>query len=400
VNYWKKLQSLNFRKDEMKRVLFGISILVISMLACQMTGAPVIAQQPTPVLQIDATPPALPTAADPAEVGTALEALYQQVLPGVVAIRVQVATQAGASLGLGSGFVFDNEGHVVTNQHVVEGASDVEVEFASGFKAHGTVIGSDADADIAVIQVENAPADQIHPLALGDSNALNVGEQVVAIGNPFGLTGTMTLGIISGLGRTQEAHASPEGGFFSTADIIQTDAAINPGNSGGPLFNLDGEVVGVNQSIRTNAIDQTTGNAVNSGVGFSISINLVKLIVPYLIRDGKYEYPYLGISSRDLSLADIEALGLNTYTGAYVAGVTPGGPADQAGIRGGSEPTNPEEVGAGGDIITAIDGQPVDTFDDLLSYLTLSKSPGETVVLTVLRDGQPMDITVTLGTRP
>ena len=384
----------------MKRVLFGISILVISMLACQMSGVPVVAQ-PTPVLRVEATPPALPTAADPAEVGTALEALYQQVLPGVVAIRVQVATQAGASLGLGSGFVFDNEGHVITNQHVVEGASDVEVDFASGFKAHGTVIGSDVDADIAVIQVENAPADQIHPLAIGDSNTLNVGEQVVAIGNPFGLSGTMTLGIVSGLGRTQVAHESPEGGFFSTADIIQTDAAINPGNSGGPLFNLQGEVIGVNQSIRTETFNQTTGNAVNSGVGFSISINLVKKIVPYLIRDGKYEYPYLGISSdSDLTLAEIEALGLNTYTGAYVSSVTPGGPADQAGIQGGSQQTNLEGVETGGDVITAIDGQPVDTFDELLSYLTTNKSPGETVVLTVLRDGQPMDITVTLGTRP
>jgi S1-C subfamily serine protease len=384
----------------MKRVLFGVSILVITMLACQMSGVPAIAQ-PTPVLRVEATPPALPTAADPAEVGTALEALYQQVLPGVVAIRVatQGANQAGGSLG--SGFVFDNEGHVVTNQHVVEGASEIEVVFASGFKAHGTVIGSDADADIAVIQVENAPADQIHPLALGDSNTLNVGEQVVAIGNPFGLSGTMTLGIVSGLGRTQIAHESPEGGFFSTADIIQTDAAINPGNSGGPLFNLQGEVVGVNQSIRTNAIDQTTGNAVNSGVGFSISINLVKRIVPYLIRDGKYEYPYLGISSNsDLTLAEIEALGLNTYTGAYVASVTPGGPADQAGIRGGTTDTSIPSVKAGGDVITAIDGHPVDTFDELLSYLTTNKSPGETVVLTVLRDGQSMDITVTLGTRP
>jgi S1-C subfamily serine protease len=215
------------------------------------------------------------------------------------------------------------------------------------------------------------------------------------------LSGTMTLGIVSGLGRTQIAHESPEGGFFSTADIIQTDAAINPGNSGGPLFNLQGEVVGVNQSIRTNAIDQTTGNAVNSGVGFSISINLVKRIVPYLIRDGKYEYPYLGISSNsDLTLAEIEALGLNTYTGAYVASVTPGGPADQAGIRGGTTDTSIPSVKAGGDVITAIDGHPVDTFDELLSYLTTNKSPGETVVLTVLRDGQSMDITVTLGTRP
>jgi S1-C subfamily serine protease len=255
---------------------------------------------------------------------------------------------------------------------------------------------------VAVIKVD-APADQIHPLAIGDSNTLNVGEQVVAIGNPFGLSGTMTLGIVSGLGRTQRTHAAPgEGGFFSTADIIQTDAAINPGNSGGPLFNLQGEVVGINQSIRTETFNGATGNAVNSGVGFSISINLVKRIVPYLIRDGRYEYPYLGISSdSDLSLAEIEALGLTTYTGAYVTRVEPGGPAEQAGIRGGSQPTNIDErLQAGGDVITAIDGQPIATFDQLLSYLTTNKSPGDTVVLTILRDGQTMDVTVTLGARP
>ena len=378
----------------MKRVLFALSVLMIAMLACQMTGIPGLPQvQPTPEVRIDAIPPTLPTPADPSEVGSTLEALYQQVLSGVVSI------QTGTSEG--SGFVFDSEGHVVTNQHVVEGASEVQVSFASGFKAYGTVIGSDADADVAVITVD-APADQIHPLAIGDSSTLNVGEQVVAIGNPFGLSGTMTLGIVSGLGRTQFAHADPDGGgVFSTADIIQTDAAINPGNSGGPLFNLQGEVVGINQSIRTETFNGTTGNAINSGVGFSISINLVKRIVPYLIRDGSYEYPYLGISSDpDLSLAEIEALGLNTYTGAYVTNVTPGGPADQAGIRGGSQPTNLERVQAGGDIITAIDGQPVATFDDLLGYLTTNKSPGDTVVLTILRDGQPMDVTVTLGSRP
>jgi S1-C subfamily serine protease len=380
----------------MKRVLFVISVLVIATLACQMTGIdiPALPQvQPTPYVPIQATPPALPTAADPAEAGSTLEALYQQVLPGVVSIRT------GGSLG--SGFVFDGEGHIITNQHVVEGASDVEVSFASGFIAPGSVIGSDADADIAVIKVD-APAEQIHPLAIGDSNTLNVGEQVVAIGNPFGLSGTMTLGIVSGLGRTQRNHPAPDGtGFFSTADIIQTDAAINPGNSGGPLFNLQGEVVGVNQSIRTENFNDVTGNAVNSGVGFSISINLVKRIVPYLIRDGEYPYPYLGItSSSELGLAQIEALGLNTYTGAYVLDVTPGGPADQAGIRGGSSPTEFEGLQAGGDVITAIDGQPVSTFDELLSYLTTNKSPGETVVLTILRDGQPLDITVTLGQRP
>jgi 2-alkenal reductase len=378
----------------MKRVLFGISVLMMAILACQTTGVPALPQaQPTPVIRIDATPPALPTPGDPAEAESTLEALYLQVLPGVVSI------QTGQSEG--SGFVFDSDGHIITNQHVVEGTSEVEVAFASGFKAHGTVIGSDADADIAVIKVD-APADQIHPLAIGDSSTLNVGEQVVAIGNPFGLSGTMTLGIVSALGRTQTAHIDPEsGGRYSTADIIQTDAAINPGNSGGPLFNLKGEVVGINQSIRTESFNGTTGNAVNSGVGFSISINLVKRIVPYLIRDGRYEYPYLGISSADdLSLAAIEALGLNTYTGAYVTQVTPGGPADQAGIRGGSQPTNLGNLQAGGDLIVAIDGQPIVTFDDLLSYLTTNKSPGDTVVLTILRDGQAMDVTITLGTRP
>ena len=376
----------------MKRILFAISILMISMLACQMTGLSSPAQ-PTPVLHTQSTAPVLPTASDPAEMGTTLETLYQQVLPGVVAIQTGSAE--------GSGFVFDSEGHVVTNQHVVEGTNEVEVDFASGFKAHGTVIGTDTDADIAVIQVQ-APTEQIHPLALGDSSTLNVGEQVVAIGNPFGLSGTMTLGIVSALGRTQFSHASAEGnGFFSTADIIQTDAAINPGNSGGPLFNLNGEVVGINQSIRTDSFNNTTGNAVNSGVGFSISINLVKRVVPFLISNGKYEYPYLGISSTsDLSLSQIEALNMDTFTGAYVLSVASGGPADQAGIRPGTKDTSDPNLKAGGDVITAIDGHPVATFDQLLSYLVTTKSPGDTIVLTVLRDGQATDVTVTLGNRP
>lgn len=379
----------------MKRVFFVLGILMLSMLACQVTGISELPQvQPSPVVRIDVTPPTLPTPVDPATVDSTLEALYLQVLPGVVSIQTDLSE--------GSGFVFDSEGHVVTNQHVVEGASQVEVAFASGFRAYGTVIGSDNYADIAVIKVD-APTDQIHPLPVGDSSQLNVGEQVVAIGNPFGLSGTMTLGIVSALGRTQTSQVDPEtGGSFSTADIIQTDAAINPGNSGGPLFNMKGEVVGINQSIRTQTFNDTTGNAVNSGVGFSISINLIKRIIPYLIRDGHYEYPYLGISStrEELNLQAIEALGLSTFTGAYVTGVTPGGPADQAGIRGGTEPTNLGDLKAGGDVITAIDGQPIATFDALLGYLTTHKSAGETVVLTILRDGQTMDVTVTLGTRP
>lgn len=374
----------------MKRTLLAISILMISMLACQITGLTPLPTS-TPAVQVQTSPPILVDTTNPIPEDGSLSSLYQQVIPGVVAIQTEV--------GSGSGFVFDGDGHVVTNKHVIEGASTVEVDFSSGFKAHGTVIGSDTDADVAVIKVD-APAEQIHPLAIGDSNSLQVGQSVVAIGNPFGLNGTMTLGIISGLGRTQPAHQSPDGGFFSTADIIQTDAAINPGNSGGPLFNLNGEVVGINQSIRTDNFNQTTGNAVNSGVGFSISINLVKRVVPVLIKEGKYEYPYLGISSSELSLAEIEVLGLNTYTGAYVLDVVSGGPADQAGIRAGDTPTSIQGRNAGGDLITAIDGQPVNSFDELLSYLVTNKSPGDTVILTVLRDGQPVDITITLGNRP
>jgi len=314
------------------------------------------------------------------------------VIPGVVAIRTDQ--------GQGSGFVYDTEGNIVTNQHVIDGANIVEVVFSSGFKSYGTVIGSDSDADIAIIKVD-APADELHPLIIGDSDTLQVGQPVVAIGNPFGLSGTMTLGIVSGLGRTQPSSQAASGGYFSTADIIQTDAAINPGNSGGPLFNLNGEVVGINQSIRTDNFNQLTGNAVNSGVGFSVSINLVKKVAPVLIRDGKYEYPYLGItSSSDLSLSDIETLGLDTYTGAYVLEVAEGGPADIAGIHAGDVPTRVERLNAGGDLIVAFDGKPVTTFDELLSYLIITKSPGDNVVLTVLRDGKPMDFTVTLGARP
>jgi 2-alkenal reductase len=375
----------------MKRVLLVLSILILASLACQTTALPTLVE-PTLAPANPVSPPILPEIANPTENEERLVALYAQVVPGVVSIST------GASMG--SGFVFDSNGHVITNQHVVDGASEVEVAFTSGFKAYGTVIGADADADIAVIKVD-APANQIYPLAIGDSSKLQVGQSVVAIGNPFGLNGTMTVGIVSGLGRTQFAHASPEGGFFSTADIIQTDAAINPGNSGGPLFNMNGEVVGVNQSIRTENVNELTGNAVNSGVGFSISINLAKRVAEGLIQDGEYDYPYLGISSRsDLTLAEIEALGLNTYTGAYVATVTEGGPADQAGIRGGTTATSLPNVNAGGDVITAIDGLPVSNFDQLLSYLVTNKSPGDTVTLTVLRDGQTLDVPITLGERP
>jgi 2-alkenal reductase len=377
----------------MKRAFLALSVLMIAALACnQGISLSPVATQPT-TIHVETNPPIPAVASDPVQQQEALVALYEAVLPGVVAIRTDT--------GLGSGFVFDQEGHVITNNHVVDGSTTVEVDFFSGYKAHGTVLATEADADVAVIKVD-APAEEIHPLTIGDSSALHVGQSVVAIGNPFGLSGTMTLGIVSGLGRTQFAHAAPDstGGFFSTADIIQTDAAINPGNSGGPLFNLNGEVVGINQSILTNTTT-STGEPTNSGVGFSISINLVKRIVPVLIQTGTYKYPYLGVSSSsEMPLAVYEALGITNFKGAYVRNVTPGSPADQAGIKGGDTPTSLEGWNAGGDIIIAIDGKQIDNFDQLLSQLVTTKSPGETATLTILRNGQQMDVTVTLGERP
>ncbi len=322
--------------------------------------------------------------------------LYKKINPGVVSVRV--STQDGG--GLGSGFVLDKQGHVVTNYHVVEGVQDLEVGFASGFKAHGEVISQDLDSDLAIIAVD-APAEELVPLPLGDSDKVQVGQTVIAIGNPFGLEGTMTIGIISGLGRTLSSfHDTGEGGTFSAGDIIQTDAAINPGNSGGPLLNLDGEVIGINEAIRTTNYS-TSGEPVNSGIGFAISVNVMKRVTPDLIASGKYAYPYLGITSIDeLTLKMSEALGLSRPTGVYITGVTAGGPADKAGIRAGSNPTDDPNLLSGGDLIVAIDQVPVRTYNDLISYLVENKSPGDKVTLTVLRDGDQLQLEAVLDKRP
>ena len=382
----------------MTKKLWGVLVvMILSILACQISGAaPQIPGAVTPAVVV-ANQTALSNTVSPVADQDALVSLYASVTPGIVAIRVLAADGSGS---LGSGFVYDGLGHIVTNYHVVEGASRAEVDFTSGYKTYGTVIGTDLDSDIAVIKVD-APAAELHPVALGDSSNLKVGQTVVAIGNPFGLNGTMTVGIISALGRTLDsAHNSPSGGNFTAGDIIQTDAAINPGNSGGPLLNRAGEVIGINRAIRTTNFT-TSGEPLNSGIGFAISINIVKRVVPVLISDGKYDYPYLGIASLDdLGLAQIEALGLKTFTGAYVTNVVAGGPADKAGIKAGDKATNITGLNAGGDLIIALDGHPVRHFDELLSYLITNKSPGDSVVLTILRGDQQMDVTVKLDKRP
>ncbi len=323
---------------------------------------------------------------------TQLIDLYAQVNNSVVSILVQVGDQGYSQ---GSGFVFDAEGHVVTNQHVVEGGTDIEVDFPSGLKLRGEVIGTDPDSDLAVIALQGV-TEPLTPLPLADSDLIRVGQRVVAIGNPFGLAGTMTVGIISGLGRTLSGNrTTADGASYTAPDIIQTDAAINPGNSGGPLINLAGEVIGINK-----ALESQTGT--NSGVGFAIASNTVRQIVPYLIAEGRFVYPYLGISSSgdDLTLHVQEMLGLPQATGAYVSAVVPGGPAEQGGLRGDSATAQDTSFAGDGDLIVAVDGSAVRQFSDLMSYLINHTRPGQAITVSVLREGAPLDLTVTLGERP
>lgn len=383
------------------------SLVLVFLMSCQIvTGLSLGTPQPTapPPTSVpqQATQPTgtslnPPPAPELAGLEDRLVRLYEDVNPGVVTIRV-LSEDAGG--GLGSGFVYDKQGHIITNYHVVEGVDEMEVDFPSGFKTRGEVIGIDLDSDLAVIKVD-VPESELFPLTMGDSSQLRVGQTVVAIGNPFELNSTMTLGIISARGRTLDSlREAPGGQLFSAGDLIQTDAAINPGNSGGPLLNLNGEVIGVNRAIRTTNFTLSE-DPVNSGIGFAIAVNIVNRVVPELISNGEYDYPYLGISSLpEITLLQQEALGLSQATGAYVTTVTPDSPADEAGLRGGSEPTEIRGINAGGDLITAIDGLMVQRFDDLLSYLINNTSPGDTVDLTILRDGEEIHLDLTLGRRP
>lgn len=322
-----------------------------------------------------------------------LVALYNAVNPGVVSISAQ--TENGG--GLGTGFIWNKEGHVVTNYHVVRDATDLAVAFPSGFKTRAEVIGSDSDTDLAVLELNKLPGVLV-VLNQGDGQELQVGQTVIAIGNPQGLNGTMTRGIVSALGRTmQSMHMAPGGGSFSTGNIIQTDAAINPGNSGGPLLNLRGEVVGINSAISTNNID-FMGQPVNSGLGFAINIDTAKNVVPDLIQTGVHDSPYVGIQVlNEVSLFLQEELDLPQSTGVYILEVSPGSPADKAGLIG-AEPG--EIVPKGGDLIISIDDQPVNNFDDFMGYLLTYKKPGDEVVLEVLRGEEVLEVSLTLEKRP
>ena len=318
--------------------------------------------------------------------------LYRQANPAVVNITIyQQVQQEIVPVGAGSGFVFDANGRIVTNAHVVQDAEQMDVTFSNGLIQSAETIGIDQNSDLAVIQVKQLP-DEISPLPLGDMKELAVGQTVVAIGNPFGLDGTLTKGIISALGRTIPALTP-----FSIPQAIQTDAAINPGNSGGPLLDLHGHVIGINAQIETDGQSQS-----NSGVGFAIPVNIVNQVVPELISKGKYEWSWLGVRGGDVDPNLAEAMNLSDAAGAYLVEVTPGGPAAQTGIRGADQQVlvNGRALQVGGDVVIAIDGNPIRTFNDLLVYIALETRPGQDVILTIIRDNQERDLDLRIGSRP
>ena len=397
----------------MKNAWVVILVLLLALFLCVLTaggayflthvntahvGTKAVTSAPslTPAPQVATATPAPPVVAngESGDVETSrLEAVYQDVSPSVVFIFVEYPGVAGA----GSGFVWDKDGHIVTNNHVVSEGGEtpnlILVTFKDGTRAKATIVGRDPQSDLAVIKVD-VPAEILKPVKTGDSDTLRVGQRVEAIGNPYGYEQgwTMTEGIISALGRTLPTANSP----FSIPQVIQTDAAINPGNSGGPLLDDSGRVIGVNSAIKSEV-------RANAGIGFAIPVNLVKRVVPVLISQGKFEHPWVGISGTTLTSDLAQAMGLPaSQRGALIIKVVGGSPADKAGLHGSSKETKvlgmTEEVG--GDVIVAVDGHPVTKMADLMVYLEEHKSPGDTIDLTVLRDGKEKHISLTLDKRP
>jgi len=316
--------------------------------------------------------------------------LFEKSEESVVKIKVERIGSATDTGGVGSGFVYDNLGHIITNAHVVDGANKTTVTFLDGSQYNAEIIGEDKFTDIAVIKVSEKPR-LLHPLQMGDSSLLQVGEQVAAIGNPFGLSGSMTSGIVSGMGRLIATPATA----FSIPDVIQTDAAINPGNSGGPLLNLRGEVVGINTAIQSSSGEF-------SGVGFAIPSNTAIKIVPSLIEDGEYHHPWIGISGRDIDPDLARVLELKDAKGFLIITVVDGSPADKAGLKGmtATQIIDGKEYPVNGDIIISVDDKEVRKISDILIHLQREKSVGDTMVLGVLRDGEFMHISLELVERP
>jgi serine protease Do len=400
----------------------GVGLSGINLSPTQSAPNPPAVSAPTQTSPLPAQPAAPSGAAGDllsAYQGT-LENIYTTVSPSVVNIRVveQVAASSSDSnsipgfpffglpqgqdqqpqqqfqSALGSGFVWDQQGHIVTNNHVVSGANKIEVTFSDGTTVAATLVGADPDSDLAVIKVD-VSADKLHPVQLGDSKSIQVGQLAIAIGNPFGLEGSMTTGIISAVGRSLLADET-SAQSYTIPDIIQTDAPINPGNSGGILINVQGQVLGV-----TSAIESPV--RANAGVGFAIPSAIVNNVVPALIKDGKYVHSWLGISGTTLTPDLAKAMGLDlSQRGALVEEVLPNSPAEKAGLHASNNQTtiDGQLVNVGGDVITAIDNQPILQMDDLIAYLAGSTKVNQKITLTILRDGKQQNLDVTLAARP
>ena len=337
------------------------------------------------------------------DLGANLSTLYDQVNPGVVSV---VVTKSGPALfqgqpfqqqGSGSGWVYDGN-HIVTNNHVTSDATDLEVVFFDGERRKGTVVGDDVFSDLAVIRVDDMPASARILPVLADFESLKVGQPVVAIGNPFERANSMTFGIISALGRTIPTELTR----FAIPETIQTDAAINPGNSGGPLLDLRGQVIGVNAQINTTNVQGNVPG--NSGVGFAIPSSIVRLVVPQLIKNGSYTWSFLGVTGGAVTTDLAKANNLPDTRGAFIQCVTSDGPSSGAlegadNVNCGTSGLTSGDVPVGGDVVLAIDGQEVQSFEDLLTYIALKTKPGQEVRLTVLRDGREQEVEVRLGER-
>jgi S1-C subfamily serine protease len=332
-----------------------------------------------------------------------IQDLFSQTSKSVVQITV-IDPLSIAQQGLGSGFLYDKDGHIITNNHVVafnEGNNNYLVTFSNGNSYQAKLIGHDPYSDLAVLKLSDPIDIVLSPIPLGNSSSLRVGDTVAAIGNPFGLSGSLTVGVVSGLGRllpSSDGSNSPFSQFamnFNIPDIIQTDAAINPGNSGGPLLNLKGEVIGINSAIYSN-----TG--VNAGIGFAVPSNTVKKVVQSIISSGKYLHPYLGVVGMDITPQLAKIFGLKESKGFLITDITPGSPAAKSGkLQKGTITYNQwgEIIDADGDIIVAIDDKEVRKIDDILTYLAREKEVGDTVILKILRNDKVEDVKILLDPR-
>ncbi len=405
---------MNTNSSRLPLIAAALGVLALTVFLCFLAvGGLVIwrfaAAPAAPVGEIiETTPeqpptPVAPAVSDSTDIETQINTrVYQQAAPSVVAVQVLDEDMLGKSdesdklhpfffsTGEGSGFVIDKEGHILTNNHVIEDAESVVVTFYDGLQAPAEIIGSDQNTDLAVIKVDPQGLN-LRPVTFGDIDNLQVGDRLLVIGNPFGNANTLTTGIVSALGRLIDLPES----FYSLPEVIQTDAAINPGNSGGPMLNARGEVVGVTFMLQSETRS-------NSGIGFGIPSYFARRVSHDIIETGAFRHPYIGIRGVTLSPFAARALGLQVDRGVLVKEVLQDTPADKAGLRGGEENETIEGLTfkVGGDVITAIDGQPVLVFDDLLAYLGRYSAPGDTITLTVHRNGKTLEIPLTLAPRP